>query len=72
MGITINRDILLVQIDRRCFFPDCGKRNLVGLTKAEARKYCGFECTHCKRWNEDVLSEQDVPESWKRPVAQSN
>ena len=68
MGITIIRDILLVQVDRRCFFPDCGKKNSLGLTKNEVRNYTGFECTHCKRWNEDVLTQREVPPSWHGPM----
>lgn len=65
MEIQINRNILLVAIDRRCFFPDCGKRNSVGLTRDEAFNYRGFECTHCKRWNDDTVSEREIPDSWE-------
>ncbi|MFN2511163.1 MAG: hypothetical protein ABR568_06930 [Pyrinomonadaceae bacterium] len=60
----IPREILLVEIDRRCFFPDCNARTLVGLTKQEAREYHGFECRVCKRWNDDNLSDKDVPDEW--------
>ena len=60
----IPREILLVEIDRRCFFPDCNARTLVGLTKEEAGDYCGFECPVCKRWNDDSLSNKDVPDEW--------
>ena len=60
----IPREILLVEIDRRCFFPDCNGRTLVGLTKREASDYRGFECRVCKRWNDDNLSDKDVPDEW--------
>jgi hypothetical protein len=60
----IPREVLLVEIDRRCFFPDCNARTLVGLTKREACDYHGFECRVCKRWNDDNLRDKDVPEEW--------
>lgn len=60
----IPREILLVEIDRRCFFPDCNARTRVGLTKPEACDYRGFECRVCKRWNDDNLTEKDVPDEW--------
>ncbi len=60
----IPREVLLVEIDRRCFFPDCNARRLLGLTKREATDYRGFECLVCKRWNDDILSESDVPDEW--------
>jgi hypothetical protein len=63
--IVIPREVLLVEIERRCCHPDCGARARIGLTKAEARAYCGFECESCERWNDDVLSERDVPEWWE-------
>jgi hypothetical protein len=63
-GIRIQREILLVEIDRRCFFGDCNGRILIGLTKTEAASYIGFECTHCKRWNDDRLVRTDIPEWW--------
>ena len=63
-GITINRDLLLLAVDRHCFFSDCQARISIGLTKGEAQHYRGFECTLCKRWNDDVLTERDVPEWW--------
>lgn len=67
----IPREILLVEIDRRCFFPDCNARTFVGLTKQEACDYRGFECPVCKRWNDDNLSDKDVPDEWNvitRPI----
>lgn len=60
----IPREILLVEIDRRCFFPDCNARTLVALTKQEACEYRGFECRACKRWNDDNLTDKDVPDEW--------
>jgi hypothetical protein len=62
--ITINRELLLLAIDRHCYFPVCNARNSIPLTKDEAQNYRGFECTRCKRWNDDVLNERDIPEWW--------
>jgi hypothetical protein len=67
----ISRSVLLVEIDRRCFFPDCNARAFIGLTKQEAASYTGFECAACKRWNDDKLKDKDVPEEWNvivRPI----
>ncbi len=63
-GIIVHRELLLVEIDRRCLFSDCGARCLLGLTKREALSYRGFECPRCERWNDDALSEKDIPEWW--------
>jgi hypothetical protein len=70
--VFIPREILLVEIDRRCFFPDCKARTLVGLTKQEASDYRGFECRVCKRWNDDNLSDKDVPNEWDAIVKTIN
>ena len=59
------REVLLVEIERRCADPACNARVFVGLTKDEARVYEGFECERCERWNEDSLSEGDIPEWWE-------
>jgi hypothetical protein len=65
-NIFIARELLLVEIERRCGLDaDCNARTRIGLTKAEAREYCGFTCERCERWNEDVLTERDVPEWWE-------
>lgn len=67
----IAREVLLVEIDRRCFFPDCNAKTLIGLTKQEACDYHGFECAACKRWIDDSLSDKDVPDEWNaivRPI----
>ena len=63
-GITIERQILLMDIERRCSFAECNKRIFVGLTKKEALEYHGFECADCGRWNEDSLKRTDVPDWW--------
>lgn len=63
--IIIPREVLLIEIERRCRMPECEARIRLGLTKDEARAYTGFECEHCKEWNEDALAERDVPEWWE-------
>ncbi len=62
--ITFPREVLLVEIDRRCSMPDCAARVLIGLTKEEARSYTGFECERCGQWTVDRLSKKDIPEWW--------
>lgn len=65
-SILIPRQVLLVEIERRCAVDnECNARARIGLTKEEARAYCGFTCERCERWNEDVLVETDVPEWWE-------
>jgi hypothetical protein len=54
------RELLLAEIERRCRV--CGAAARVGLTKAEARTYHGFDCARCEAWNEDSLSGRDIPE----------
>jgi hypothetical protein len=63
-GITIHREVLLIEIERRCSSPDCNERVFVGLTKLEALDYCGFECSSCERWSSDTLTKTDTPEWW--------
>lgn len=58
------RETLLIEIERRCTFAECGGKNQVGLTKTEAFEYRGFDCTHCEQWNDDRLSPKEMPESW--------
>ena len=65
LRIVIPRELLLVEIERRCSDPECGARARIGLTKDEARSYIGFECERCKEWNVDGLIELDVPEWWE-------
>jgi hypothetical protein len=57
------RELLLTEIARRCRGCDAAAR--LGLTKTEARDYTGFECEACELWNEDELSERDIPEWWE-------
>lgn len=59
------REVLLVEVERRCADAACGARTRLGLTKAEARAYTGFECEACGLRCEDSLSERDVPEWWE-------
>jgi hypothetical protein len=63
--IIIPREVLLVEIERRCGVGECKARNRLGLTKDEARAYSGFECETCKEWNEDMLVERYAPEWWE-------
>ncbi|HJR08799.1 MAG TPA: hypothetical protein VJ842_16180 [Pyrinomonadaceae bacterium] len=63
--IVIPREVLLVEIERHCADADCNARTRVGLTKEEARLYDGFECERCERWNEDGLTERDIPDWWE-------
>jgi hypothetical protein len=68
-SIVIPREVLLVEIERRCAVDsECNARTRIGLTKEEARAYCGFTCERCERWNEDILTERDVPEWWEELV----
>lgn len=59
------RELLLAEIARRC--RGCDAQARVGLTKAEARTYHGFECARCEAWNEDALTARDIPE-WIKAV----
>jgi hypothetical protein len=59
------REVLLVEIERHCAEASCNARTRVGLTKEEARLYDGFECERCERWNEDGLTERDIPDWWE-------
>ena len=66
--IIIPREVLLVEIERRCAHADCNAKTRIGLTKEEARAYSGFECERCKQWNNDALTERDVPDWWEELV----
>jgi hypothetical protein len=57
------RELLLTEIARRCRACDASAR--LGLTKAEARDYRGFECERCGEWSDDELTERDIPEWWE-------
>jgi hypothetical protein len=63
--IIIPREVLLVEIERRCRDAACNARTRVGLTKEEARAYCGFECERCGQVWDDVLTERDAPDWWE-------
>ncbi|MGA9993948.1 MAG: hypothetical protein WBP93_00975, partial [Pyrinomonadaceae bacterium] len=65
MNIYIPREVLLVEIERRCTDARCKGRTRVGLTKEEARSYLGFECEKCKRFCDDALTESDAPDWWE-------
>jgi hypothetical protein len=60
--IVFPREVLLLEVERRCGEPLCGARTRLSLTKGEARAYTGFECARCGRWFADALSGRDVPE----------
>ncbi len=63
--IVFPREVLLVEVERRCGGEGCGARARVALTKEEARSYTGFECGRCGRKNPDALTERDIPEWWE-------
>ena len=63
--IGFRREVLLVEVERWCGDHACNARTRLALTKAEARVYTGFECAGCERWNDDALSERDIPEWWE-------
>ena len=63
--IVFPREVLLVEVERRCAAAGCGARARLALTKEEARAYTGFECERCGRWSEDALTERDIPEWWE-------
>jgi len=63
--IVFQRAVLLVEIERRCADDRCHAKNRIGLTKAEARAYQGFNCVRCERWQADALNERDIPDWWE-------
>jgi hypothetical protein len=63
--IVTPRELLLVEVERWCGDHTCNARTRLSLTKAEARVYTGFECSRCERWNDDSLTERDIPEWWE-------
>ena len=63
--IVIPRDVLLVEIERRCMDADCNAKTRIGLTRQEARAYSGFECERCKQRWDDLLTERDIPDWWE-------
>ena len=64
MAFQFPCEVLLIEIERCCAFPDCGARNRISLTKTEAIEYGGFDCVKCERWNDDKITRDTVPESW--------
>jgi hypothetical protein len=64
-SLVFPREVLLVEIERHCAEASCNARTRIGLTKEEARLYDGFECERCERWNEDGLTERDIPDWWE-------
>lgn len=65
--VMFPREVLLVEVERWCGDHACNARARLPLTRAEARAYTGFECPRCERWNEDALTERDIPEWWEGP-----
>lgn len=63
--LVFPREVLLVEVERRCGEFACGARVRLSLTKAQARAYTGFECERCGRWYADALAERDIPEWWE-------
>ena len=63
--IIIPREVLLIEIERRCRDAACNARARVGLTKEDARAYCGFECERCEQFWDDALTERDAPDWWE-------
>jgi len=59
------RAVLVIEIDRRCGADDCRMRNQISLTKVEAIRYRGFNCSECDRWTDDRLSQSELPDSWR-------
>jgi hypothetical protein len=63
--IIIPREVLLVEIERRCRDSECEAKTRIGLTKDEARSYRGFTCERCEKSWDDVLTERDAPDWWE-------
>lgn len=69
--IVVPRQVLLVEIERRCAAPQCKSRARIGLTKEEARSYTGFLCERCETETPDTLTERDVPAEWWQDFVES-
>ncbi|HYX30321.1 MAG TPA: hypothetical protein VE863_17405 [Pyrinomonadaceae bacterium] len=59
------REVLVIEIDRRCAAHECRARNQISLTKPEAIEYRGFTCSECETWTGDRLMQSEMPESWR-------
>ena len=70
-GITFPRQVLLIEIDRRCLHRECNARMRIAVTKEEARHYRSFECSRCKRWHSDHLTAKEAPDWWPEVEAMS-
>lgn len=66
------REVLLVEIERYCSFPDCRAHNRISLTKSEAIGYRGFDCVKCQRWSDDKVDVATLPESWGFELAEQD
>jgi hypothetical protein len=71
-NIHFPREVLLIEIERYCSFPDCRALNRIGLTKSEAIEYRGFDCAKCQRWNDDAITADSVPETWDLEITVSD
>ncbi len=63
--LTFPREVLLVEIERRCRDAQCNARQRISLTRADARSYHNFVCERCERRWDDALSERDIPDWWE-------
>src|SRR2546423_11771385 len=63
--IVFPREVVHVEIERRCADEHCNEKNRIGLTKEEARVYRGFTCARCERRQPDALTERDIPDWWE-------
>ncbi len=69
--IVVPRQVLLVEIERRCADERCKQRARIGLTKEEARGYTGFVCERCEGETTDALLKTDVPAEWWQDFVRS-
>ncbi len=69
--IVVPREVLLVEIERRCADEQCKQKARIGLTKKEAREYMGFVCERCEGTTTDALLKTDVPAEWWQDFVRS-
>ena len=60
------REVLVIEIERRCAGAECRAKNQISLTKADAIRYRGFLCSECESWNDDRLNQAEMPDSWNK------